>query len=194
MVKNKELSKRERKELKKKKRLERREKNRKEIKSKETKEKRIKYGALVAVLILAGFFLMNKNSAVAGAPQIVVLPELYDFGDVSITGGIVTTVMTVKNEGNSDLVINDMESSCGCTTASITKNGIEGPTFSMKMHGTNPVGWSETLKPGENAFLNINYNPMVHPLRGPVTREIILYSNDPRNSMKVSKIHVNQVD
>jgi hypothetical protein len=190
-----ESTKRERKELRKKKRVEQQERMRKEREKIEKRSGYMKFGALAVILILAGFFLLNRDAATAQAPKILVAPIFYDFGDVSLAGGVVSTVMTIKNEGGSDLVLNDMDSSCGCTTASVSKDEKEGPVFGMRMHGTNPVGWSETLKSGETALLNIYYDPEVHPeLRGPVTREIALFSNDPKNSVQVIRIDVNQVD
>jgi hypothetical protein len=192
---SKEMSKSERKKLKKKKRLEQREARRKERESMERKNSLVKYGVIAVIVIVAAFYLFNRDSSLAEAAIIKLDPAVHDFGDVSVRGGVVNTVMAIKNEGESDLVINDMDSSCGCTSATITKDGIEGPVFGMKMHGTNPVGWSETLKPGETAQLNIYYNPMVHPdLRGPVTRAISLFSNDPQRKVSVAKVEVNQVD
>jgi hypothetical protein len=161
----------------------------------ERKNKFVKYSVIAVIVLVAAFYLFNRDSNLAEAAIIKLDPTGYNFGDVSVRGGVVNTVMTIKNEGGSDLIINDMDSSCGCTTATISKDGVEGPVFGMKMHGTNPVGWSETLRPGETALLNIYYNPMVHPdLRGPVTRAISLYSNDPRSKISVAKVEVNQVD
>jgi hypothetical protein len=195
MVQSAGMTKSERKKLKKKKRLEQRDTRRKERESMERKNSLVKYGLIAVIVLVAAFYLYNRDSNLAEAPTLSLVPAVYDFGDVSVQGGIVSTAMTVKNEGSSDLIINDMDSSCGCTSATISKDGIEGPVFGMKMHGTNPVGWSETLKPGETALLNIYYNPMVHPdLRGPVTRAISLFSNDPRRKVSVAKVEVNQVD
>jgi hypothetical protein len=195
MAKGKGLSKRERKKLKKKRIVEKRENARSERERIEKRDKYIKYGALVVVLFVAGFFFMNRDTGTNGSPRILVDPVSHDFGDVSVRGGVVKTVMTIKNEGDSDLVINNMDTSCGCTSATVEKDGKEGPAFGMEMHGTNPVGWSERVKPGENAFLNIYYDPMVHPdLRGPVTRSVAVYSNDRRTSVKEVRISVNQVD
>jgi hypothetical protein len=188
-------SKRERKELKRKNRLEERERARSEKRRIEKRDRYIKYGAIAAVLFVAGFFLINRDPGTNGSPRILIDPTSHDFGDVSIRGGVVKTFMTIKNEGESDLVINDMDTSCGCTSATVEKDGKEGPAFGMKMHGDNPVGWSEKVKPGEKAFLNIYYDPMVHPeLRGPVTRSVAVYSNDQRTSVKEVRISVNQVD
>lgn len=195
MVQNNGRSKSERKKLKKKKRLGQREARRREQEKLEKKNSILKYGVIAIIVIVAAFYLFNRDSNLAEAAVIKLDPTGYNFGDVSVRGGVVKTVMTIKNEGGSELVINDMDSSCGCTSATITKDGLEGPVFGMKMHGTNPVGWSETVKPGETAQLNIYYNPMVHPdMRGPVTRAISLYSNDPRRKVTVARVEVNQVD
>jgi hypothetical protein len=188
-------SKRAGKELKKKKRMEEMEKARSEKRRIEKRDRYIKFGALAAVLLVAGFFLMNRETGTNDFQTILIDPTSHDFGDVSVRGGVVKTVMTIQNEGDSDLVINDMDTSCGCTSASVEKDGKEGPAFGMKMHGNNPVGWSERVKSGEKALLNIYYDPMVHPdLRGPVTRSVSVYSNDKRTPVKEVRISVNQVD
>ncbi len=136
-----------------------------------------------------------ERRAPADRPKIIVEPITYDFGNVSFAGGAVKASMTVVNEGESELVLNDMETSCGCTSATIEKDGKEGPAFGMRGHGPTPVGWSETLKPGETALLNIYYDPAVHPeLRGAVTRIVTIHSNDPVDFKKDVRIDVVQVD
>ncbi len=71
-----------------------------------------------------------------------------------------------------DLIIDNMDSSCMCTSASVIYNGKEGPKFNMAMHG-NPKGWSVTIPPGDEAQLKIYYDPNAHKeLRGPVTRTV----------------------
>lgn len=127
-------------------------------------------------------------------PKIVIEPSYYNFGDVSQAKGITTTTFTIKNEGTSDLVIDNMESSCMCTTASIIYNGAEGPIFGMSMHGGNPKEWSVSIPPGEEAQLKIYYDPNVHgELRGLITRTIDIYSNDPVDFQKKVKIELNQI-
>ncbi len=112
---------------------------------------------------------------------------------MSVAEGTVTTLMTVKNVGKSDLIINNMDSSCGCTSARLIVDGKEGPKFSMSSHGTNPKDWSATLAPGETAQLKVYYDPTVHrDLRGPVTRTITIFSNDPERGKEV-RISANQI-
>ncbi len=195
MMKGKDLTKSEQKELKKKKRMEQKETARLEKERSEKRDRYVKYAALAAIILVAGFYLLNRDSGPSGAPRITINPTEHDFGLVSVRGGVVMTAMTLKNEGGSDLVINNLDTSCGCTTATVKKGGIEGPAFGMSEHGMNPVGWSETLKPGENALLNIYYNPGVHlDSRGPATMAVWVYSNDPNSPEKIVKIDTNQVD
>lgn len=128
-------------------------------------------------------------------PIITIEPAYFDFGDVSVAEGEVSTTMKVKNDGKTDLIISKMESSCGCTTAALIVNGVEGPRFRMPGHGKNPENWSATLAPNEEAELKIYYDPTVHPnLRGAVTRTVSVFSNDPVDFEVRVKIEVNQVD
>ncbi len=137
-----------------------------------------------------------RLSAPADSPVIVVEPNTYDFGDVSVAGGKVFALADVKNEGKSDLIIDGLSTSCGCTSASLVVNGVEGPIFTMPGHGEkNPTGWSAAIAPGKTAKLKIYYDPTVHPdLRGPVTRTVSISSNSPVDFELKVKIEANQVD
>lgn len=185
------LSKNERRELKR-----QRKKERLAMEEKERGQKKLKKALtiMVPIIVLAvvGYFLVNMR--VAESAKIQVTPANYDFGDVPAGGSPVSSMMEVKNVGKGDLVMNGMDSSCGCTSASIVVDGVEGPRFSMSSHGTNPRGWSVTLKTGETSQLKIYYDPSVHrDMRGPVTRFITLFSNDPINSVMEVTIQANQV-
>jgi len=134
--------------------------------------------------------------APADRPKIVINPVLHDFGDVSVAKGVVSTIMTMTNEGKSDLVLSSIETSCMCTTASFIVKGRESPVFGMDMgDGKHPTGWSETISPGQKAVLKIYYDPTMHEdLRGPVTRTISVFSNDPIDFEYEVRIEANQVD
>lgn len=128
-------------------------------------------------------------------PRIVISPRVVDLGNVSFTEGGVSTLLSVQNIGIDDLVITGMDSSCGCTSAALLVDGVEGPKFSMAMHGTNPVGWSQALTQGQEAHLKIYYNTTFHPeFRGAATRIITVFSNDPIDFATEVKIKLNQVD
>lgn len=134
-------------------------------------------------------------AAPADRPVISINPSSRDLGDVSQKGGTATTSFELKNEGNKDLVINKLETSCGCTSASIIYQGKEGPTFTMPGHGEeNPTDWQVTIKPQETAQLKVYYDPTAHEdLTGAVIREIYVYSNDSVDFEKEVSIGLNQV-
>ncbi|RJQ26515.1 DUF1573 domain-containing protein [Candidatus Parcubacteria bacterium] len=121
-------------------------------------------------------------NAPKNAPKISI-PELKkDLGIVSIAKGTVSTEFTIKNEGKSNLTVNKLSSSCGCTSASLTYKNIEGPRFYMAGHGfpENDPNWKAEIAPGDTAKIKIYYDPTVHTdLIGPVTRTISIHSNDP---------------
>jgi hypothetical protein len=117
----------------------------------------------------------------------------HNFGMVSVRGGIKEAKIPLINIGEGVLKITGLDSSCGCTSASIVSNDGEGPRFSMAGHGKNPKDWSTVIKPGEQAFLKVYYNPTVHAkVRGAVTRIVTIYSDDPANPEQQVKIKVFQ--
>lgn len=150
--------------------------------------------AAAAVLVLAGGLLVaarwfgssdSSGPAAAGGPgqvpEMRVSPKTYDLGQVSQAKGIVTVELAVSNAGNGDLIVREMETSCGCTRASLVVNGRAGPWYGMRGHSEWPVGWSARLRPGQQATLRVQYDPDAHGIyRGPIDRIVVIYSNDPR--------------
>lgn len=142
-----------------------------------------------------------RDALVALAPRdrpiVSLSPPSKDLGDVSQQKGIVSTAFTLKNEGKTDLVINKLETSCGCTTAAVVYGGEEGPRFGMPGHGMNEkiTGWQVTVPPGQQAELKVYYDPNVHKnFRGPAMRDVYVFSNDPIDFQKKVSIRLEQVD
>lgn len=137
------------------------------------------------------------KEAPAERPIISLSPDSYDFEDVSQGKGIVEISFKLRNEGKKDLVINELETSCGCTSASIVYQGEESPIFSMPGHGENEeIGdWQIAISSGEEAELKVYYDPNVHEeFRGSAIREISVFSNDPIDFQKSVSIELNQID
>lgn len=137
------------------------------------------------------------QDAPAIRPVITISPDSYDMGDVSQKQGTASTFFSIKNEGQGDLVINKIETSCGCTSASIVYGGQEGPIFSMPGHGENEKikDWQVAVPSGGEAQLKVYYDPNMHKkFRGSAIREIYVFSNDPIDFEKKVKIELNQVD
>ena len=159
-------------------------------------KKKIKNYAIIVIILLAvGGMYYWWTTPPANAPIMEITPASYDFGMVSQAKGVVSTTMKISNTGSKDLILDNMDTSCGCTSASIISDGKEGAKFSMAMHGTNPKNWQEIIKPGESVQLKVYYDPNVHKdMRGAVTRSVMIYSNMPRQSKTEVTIYANQVD
>ncbi len=151
-----------------------------------------------AVLVLAGGYLVASrwsgssegsvssaaavpaaSSRAGGTPVLTVSPAIYDLGRVSQAKGIVTVELAVANTGAGDLIISEMETSCGCTRAALIVDGRAGPWFGMRGHGEWPTGWSAHLTSGQRTTLRVQYDPDAHGIyRGPIDRVVVIYSND----------------
>ena len=135
--------------------------------------------------------------APADRPIVSLSPTSKDLGDISQKKGVVSTIFELKNDGKTDLVIDKLETSCGCTTAAIVLNGEEGPRFGMPGHGMNEkiTDWQIIVSPGEQAELKVYYDPNVHKkFRGAAMRDIYVFSNDPIDVQKKVSIRLKQVD
>lgn len=140
-----------------------------------------------------------REQLLANAPQdaaVISAPEAKkDLGIVSQSSGTVTTDFSIKNIGKSDLVIDKLSSSCGCTSASLIYQNQEGPRFYMVGHGFNEPdqNWQVSIAPGDEASVRVYYDPTIHPdLIGPVTRTISIHSNDPVDFETKLTITLNQ--
>ncbi len=130
-------------------------------------------------------------------PKIDIENPKYDFGTIKQSEGIIITTFTVKNTGGSDLIIDNMDTSCGCTSVSLIYKGQEGPKFSMGMHGNNPKDYSLAIPPGESAQLKVYYDPMAHGKQKKpemeIVRTVTIISNDPIDFQKKVRIELTQV-
>ena len=133
------------------------------------------------------------KEAPSDRPIISLTPDSYNFGDVSQRKGVTETFFEIKNEGKSDLIINKLETSCGCTSASIVYQGKEGPKFGMDM-GQKIPKWQISIPPGQTAKLKVYYDPNFHKnFRGPAVREISVFSNDSVDFVKKVQIEFEQI-
>ncbi len=134
----------------------------------------------VIIGVYYGFYARRGVlESTSGTSKLVVTPKVQDLGTIDYRDGVVTLFFTVENQGNGDLVITEMETSCGCTKASLIVNGQEGPQFGMRGHGEWPRGWSARLRPGERAQLKVTYDPLAHGIYvGSFDRLVFIRSND----------------
>lgn len=148
--------------------------------------------ALGGIIIIIGslFFLNQANEKhFQDAPEIQITPNTYNFRKVPASEGVAKTNFEIKNTGASKLTISGMETSCGCTTASIEKDEQAGPVFGMH---DNPTNWSVSIEPDQTATLTVFFDPNFHRnASGPVTRTISIFSDDPRKSKKDIIVNAN---
>lgn len=102
-----------------------------------------------------GAFLLMAMSALAGnGPQAVFSKTQYDFGTFSEEKGKVTHVFEFTNTGKEPVILQDVKTSCGCTTPNWTKT---------------PVA------PGKKGQVEVTYNAKGRP--GQFTKTITVTSN-----------------
>lgn len=108
---------------------------------------------ILIAIILAGCSSQN--------PQIQLPLDSFEFGDV-VNGMIVTKDIVVENKGSAPLVIEDVITSCGCTTGEVTPS---------------------TIAPDEQGVLHITFDSGAHgpDLTGQLMRQVYLITNDQDN-------------
>ena len=129
---------------------------------------------IFAIVVIAAAYNFSDKK-VSGAvtnvlSAISVVEPLYDFGDIDIFGGKVTTTYTLKNEGSEDVTITSAETSCMCT-----EGEIEGFTFGM--HGSEVK--SVVIPAGDTEEVKATFDPLAHGPDGvgKITRELLLKTN-----------------
>jgi hypothetical protein len=108
-------------------------------------------------MICIASFMLVACAKLAPA-RIVVQPAVQELGEVPQE--IINLIYTVRNDGQSDLQILKISTSCDCTKATIAK---------------------DIIGPGQSADLTVMLDPIEDNLYGDITRVIYLRSNDPKN-------------
>ncbi len=117
--------------------------------------------------------LPSDNEPLTG-PILEVNPSVFDLGEISKQGGLVTANYELKNAGSSDLVISYAFTSCGCTVA--------------------PIKESVTLAPGDSYPLEVSYDPNFygpHYELGAIEKSITILSNYSANPFYKVKLTAN---
>ncbi len=102
---------------------------------------------------------LTENTEVTGA-FLVATPQVFDFGTISKSDGIVTANFELKNEGTENLVLNYAFTSCGCSTTSIKETVI--------------------LAPQETYPLEVDYDPNYYPEGlglGEIEKTVTIFAN-----------------
>lgn len=141
----------------------------------------------VAILVLIALFSVNEgkqNQAAANVvsfsandkdkPEIAVSSTFSDLGNMK-SKDEKAAEFTIENKGTKPLSLFKISSSCDCTFGQITIDGVKSPEFTM--HSKNP--WTGIIEPGKKANLSVIYRPFIMPVKGVVTRDVYVQTNDP---------------
>ena len=108
-----------------------------------------------AQILFAGTGRAEEPVKTATAGPKAYFPEpIYDFGTV-VVGQVVKHVFVLTNTGNQTLEIQDVKSTCGCTTAG---------------------AWTRTIEPGKRGTIPVEFH--TDHVNGPVTKPVMVTCND----------------
>lgn len=126
---------------------------------------------IAAIVIFSGGGDSKQDMEMVKSSSPLVAESLeYDFGDIDIFGGKVSTDYTLTNTGSEDIVVTEGVTSCGCTDGE-----IGGQSFGMHFG----IKDSITIPAGESIALTAIYDPLAHGPNavGAVTRMVKIMTN-----------------
>lgn len=134
-------------------------------------------GSLLMIMIIIFIF---SGGGQQGSGKIEITPVYYDVGTISMAAGPIKKVFEIKNVGKSDLKINEIRTSCMCTTAKLKVGDKESPEFGMH---TSLLFWSQKIAPGQTAYLEVTFDPAYHGPQGvgDIVRAVYISSSDSQN-------------
>ncbi len=122
------------------------------------------------IVIMGGLIVWSRSTSKDGSPEapiastansLRISESSYDFGTISMKAGTVQHVFTLANMGSTPVPVSKFYSSCMCTTAILKKGDKTYGPFGMPGHGSIP-SIDETLEPGEEAELDVTFDPAAH--------------------------------
>lgn len=141
---------------------------------------KIIFGILLLILLsYATWYGFSKSTPTTTAndpnrPVVEVKETKFDLGIMSAKD-IRDHDFIVTNIGQSDLILKQFTTSCGCTTARVTQDGVDSPKFSMHINSD----WQTRLAPGKSLTVKATYDPSAMPVQGKVERTVSFATNDP---------------
>lgn len=155
-------------------------------------------GFTLLILILIVLFFSNEQKQSAGngnvsaysatdtqKPQAKTSSSFFDLGNMKVSDEKKAD-FTIENTGQKPLQLFKVSSSCDCTFGQITIDSVKSPEFSM--HASN---WTGTLDPGKKANLTVTYKPSIMPVKGVITRDVYIQTNDPSQKQLTFTVKAN---
>jgi hypothetical protein len=119
-----------------------------------------KIGFILLALVLSTGFIMAQDGS--KAPKAVFTKDTHDFGKVDESAGTVTCEFIFKNEGTAPLIVQRVQTTCGCTTPDYTR---------------------EPVLPGKTGTIKVTYSTTGR--LGIFNKEITVFTNVPDSIYKV---------
>lgn len=119
-------------------------------------------------------------------PKAGVNEKYADLGNMSVNEEK-SVQFSIENAGSQPLELFNVTSSCGCTVAKVTIDGKTSPEFGMHSKSN----WTGEIPAGQNAKVDVIYRPFVMPVKGDVTREVYVSTNDPDNQLLTFTVKAN---
>ena len=139
---------------------------------------------IMGVIVLVGLLVLLGSSQTTGletyqtddASRPIAATETteFDFGTMT-NQDIKSTKFNIRNNGQKDLALTNVSTSCDCTYAYIRIGDAQSPKFTM--HGTK--AWTGSVPAETSAELEVIYEPAIMPVQGHVSRTVTIATNDP---------------
>lgn len=140
----------------------------------------------ITLLILGGGVLLFSSSpstkattTVSQNAKVQTEQRDFDWGQISMKDGNVSKTFIIKNAGVDTLKLSNIKTSCHCTKAQVTINGVTSSSFGMNSVSS----WVGDVPPGGEAGLQVIFDPNYHGPSGvgSVNRLVSVETNDPQN-------------
>jgi hypothetical protein len=126
---------------------------------------------MAAVLIAAGVTAARGDDPkpadakpAAGGPRIAVEPPSFDFGK-AVQNKTLQKEFSIRNLGDTDLVLDSVTTSCGCTVAD---------------------GYGKVVKPGASTHMQVSLQTRMSS--GKLQKSVLIKSNDPAKGLYELKL------
>jgi hypothetical protein len=125
--------------------------------------------ALLLLASLAAAPVFAEEAKPLLGPRIAVEPASHDFGD-ALQQKTLTKEFSIRNFGTADLVIENVQTSCGCTVADLE---------------------TKVVKPGGSTPLRVSLQTRGNS--GRIAKSVLVKSNDPTKNVFELKIQANVI-
>lgn len=136
---------------------------------------------IIVVALLGVMFLGQRNATSSPAlaqlttEGALTIPEkIYDFGTISMANGLVDHMFTVINPTDQDIQVENLTTSCMCTSAYIISGSERQGPFGMPGMGYVPKV-NLLIKAGDSRQIDVVYDPNAHGPSGVGSIDRLVY-------------------